>query len=56
MESLQAVSNYKTFEELAQNPERASSLAPRGTSPEFLLSVGAALRGLCAHTDTLKCF
>jgi hypothetical protein len=40
------------FEELTQNPKRASSLAPRGTSPEYLLSFGAALRGLCAPNIT----
>jgi uncharacterized protein (TIGR03437 family) len=40
--------------DLAQNPKRASSLAPRCTSPEFLLSFGAALRGLCAFNGMLK--
>src|ERR1017187_8472806 len=39
---------------LAQNPKRASSLAPRGTSAGLLNSFGAAVRGLCALNGMLK--
>src|ERR1019366_1111271 len=42
------IAHSDALETLAQNPKRASSLAPSGASPKFPLSFPAALRGLCA--------